>query len=321
MRKPAELIERMGGPKGTRWTKAAVLEAASKCESRIAFSRGYPGAFKAASRLGVLDEIFSPPAERTWWSEELVRIEAAKYRNRSELHRNSGSAYAYANLHGLLDSLFGEKVEWTEEAILKEYSGFADLKGFREACPGAYDAACRKGLTASMLKRRLPRYSEVEVRALAAECSTKSEFNSRYVGAYHVALKGGYINSLGFSNQNYGYDSSKPGYIYIADIRLLDNTDGVLIGITGNHPHTRYIHKGLKFMREGHAYMFSDGTVPMEIERQIKRLFLAKKITGNQSPITGKLGTSGEIISGVPRSVVEIALLDLAYGYDWMEEW
>lgn len=91
-----------------KWTKSKILQVAKKAKYRKVFRTKYGGAYYAAVRLGLIDQIYNNmPARRgpePWTVEELEAI-AKKYISRSHWQYSEPTTYHAAWRKGLLEKL------------------------------------------------------------------------------------------------------------------------------------------------------------------------------------------------------------------------
>jgi hypothetical protein len=309
-----------------RWGVGSITEHARKFSSRAEFARSAPGCFKASKRLGVIDDLF--PLTLTIWNRQKVVEAASVCKTRFEFSERFRGAYNYAKLNGMLDELHEvkDRTWWTESSVREESLKYSGKREFNSGSPGAYEYASREGFLNELYDDKYRWWkTEESVRGEAVKYGTKSEFRAGNFSAYQAALRLGIINDLGFTSGKYGYNSSKLGYLYIANIRLRDSNDGVLIGIANRSPAKRYNINEQRSISSGHVYVFSNGSDALAVEGSLKRRYINKSISRDQCPLREKLGTSGEVLTGIQRELVEIALLDamreLGFDYDWMEDW
>ena len=316
-----KVVNRVG-----RWNIESIRTHAKQFASRVEFQRGAPGCFKAAKRLEIVDDVF--PLTVTSWDKEKVFAAAACCETRSEFSKRFSGAYSFARLNGMLDELHAveNKTWWTEDLVREEALKYDSKLEFGKFCVGAYEYALREGFINELFEDKYRWWkTEEAIRDEASKYSTKSEFIKGCPGAYKAARRFGILDDLGFTPGAYGYDSSTLGYLYIADIRLTDSSDGVLIGIANRSPFKRYRVSEQEHISNGNFYVFANGSHALSIEGALKRHYISKSITREQCPLKDKLGTSGEILTGVQRSLVEITLLDtmrdFSFDYEWSEEW
>jgi hypothetical protein len=107
----------------------------------------------------------------------------------------------------------------------------------------------------------------------------------------------------------------------VTDIRLKDNSYGILIGITNRHPKLRYSASSRKHMSDGLAFHFASGAEAKAIELKFKRKYKQFAVPVGLSPIPQKLGSTGEIISGVCPNMLRSELAIASSNHDWLENW
>lgn len=78
-----------------RWSYEELQTEALKYDSRSCFFKNSRGAYKAAIRLGVLDEICSHMICK-YWTIEALKLESKKYITKSDFFKNSNGAYKAA---------------------------------------------------------------------------------------------------------------------------------------------------------------------------------------------------------------------------------
>ena len=320
---PGLLEELFGEPLTKPWTVADIEALTDVYPTRNALYAGNSGAYRAARQMGLI-HLF--PRTLMKWDEESVRVAAGECNTIIELQEVFYGAWKWAWKAGILRELFPEALtEWSEEAIIAECGKYKSRAEFAEGSSGAYKSALRRGLV-GVIDELLPSTkrswaSEADVREEASKYTTKVAFMRGTPGAYTAATRAGILNDLGFDQGLYGYKSHLPGYVYIADIRLLDNTDGILIGITGKKNGKRYRAVDMEHISNGTLYRYQNGEDALRIEGVLKRLYLDRRVRSGQCPLSEKLGTSGEVLTGIPRSLVETSLLNEGPNYEWSEPW
>ena len=139
------------------WTKDTVRAEAKLYTSRNKFQRNSRGAYWAANKLGIYDEVCSHMESKSklkgYWNEEHIKIEAKKYISRSEFQIKSGTAYAKARKSGILDNVCSHmpkrkerKRMWYEDKIINEARKFESKTEFARGSSGAYAAALKLGI-------------------------------------------------------------------------------------------------------------------------------------------------------------------------------
>lgn len=87
------------------WTKELLIKEAKKYKKRNYFITGSRGAYDAARKLDILDEICSHMEKRFIWTEELLIKEAKKYKRRTVFKKNKDGAYKKAVKLNILDKI------------------------------------------------------------------------------------------------------------------------------------------------------------------------------------------------------------------------
>lgn len=309
------LLDALFGNQKFVWTEKTLREEASKYKTKSEFHKGSGGAYFAClSRFpGLVDDLFGNLI-RFWKDEGSVRLEAAKYGSRSDFRYGSpgASKAAVSKFPHILDELFGDKLVtvWSLEKLKLEATKFSSRVEFKGGAGGAYNALLRFHGELDKIFPLKYRYwsNEADIRAEASKYRTKSEFVYGCVSAYGAALDLGIIDDLGFEPGESGFDTQAPTYLYLTSLALTDGGAGVLFGITNRTPKVRYTLLERAFMGEGSAYLFQKGADALRIETSLRREFLEFAAIRGQSPLRDKLGTAGEILSGVPLEFVMEAL-------------
>lgn len=141
-------------PKRNKWpTKEIIHQEALKYNTRYEFCKSSGGAYPAARKLGILDDVCNHMTImlHNWdeWNESLIRQEALKHKTRYEFSQsqNNGGAYAVARKLGILDDVCshmkGDK--WDEKKIYQEALKYDTKSEFRNNS-GAYSAAHHRGI-------------------------------------------------------------------------------------------------------------------------------------------------------------------------------
>ena len=100
-----------------KWTPEAIQAAANKVSTRGEFTKTYGGAYIAAMRLGILNEVCAhmPKKAKKKWTEDRVVEEAMKYGKRSEFALKAPGAYESARRTGVLDKICSHMESKTPE--------------------------------------------------------------------------------------------------------------------------------------------------------------------------------------------------------------
>lgn len=136
--------------KYTNWTPKIIAEIALKHSSRSEFSDLYFGAYKAAKRFGILEEVCAHmPAPQRIIKKTEIKAAALKYKTRKEFREKELNMYSAMHRRGLTEELCAhmrrERANWTKKAAQKIARRYDDLFEFRRSDFVAYRAAERRG--------------------------------------------------------------------------------------------------------------------------------------------------------------------------------
>ena len=139
------------------------------------------------------------------WTKEKVSVEAKNYKKRSDFHKKARGAYNAALKNGWLDTICTHmpapqkpKGFWTLEKVLAEAGKHQTFDQFRKNGKGAYTSACKQGWLEQVKEIVKPairrgKWTDEAVLAAARSCKTRTEFNTKYGGAYNAAVKKGLL--------------------------------------------------------------------------------------------------------------------------------
>tara|TARA_Y100000034_G_scaffold136985_1_gene218013 strand:+ start:18548 stop:19420 length:873 start_codon:yes stop_codon:yes gene_type:complete len=102
---------------GLKWDVKSIKKEAKKYRTRNSFRLGAVGAYNAAKRFGIFDEVCSHMLSKkermleilNKWDYESCKKEAAKYKSRWEYQKGSGGSYRRAWKEGWLEEFFPKK--------------------------------------------------------------------------------------------------------------------------------------------------------------------------------------------------------------------
>ena len=204
-----------------KWTKKLVFFEALKYKTKSEFQKGSSGAYKAAVRMGILDEVRSHMPRNNIlsgsqnplfkWSYEALKEESLKYKTKSEFQKGSNGAYTTALKKDILEEICrhmpiytkigktNPNFVWSDENIQKEALKYDNKKDFKIGSRGAYEAAVRRNSlnkVCSHMTRLQKRWSEMELIEEALKYESKSEFESNNPSAYNSARTRGLLNKI-----------------------------------------------------------------------------------------------------------------------------
>ena len=142
-----------------KWTEKEVRKEAQRFSKLSEFRAKSNGAFKAAKRLGIYEEIISHMERknrknRDFWNFENIQKEAKNYKTKKEFYTNAKSAYQAARCLGILSEVCSHmkdsslvrsqaQIKWTNKKIFKKAKKYKTKKEFRKGESPAYQAAIR----------------------------------------------------------------------------------------------------------------------------------------------------------------------------------
>ena len=162
------------------------------------------GAYGAARRLGILDDLFG---EKTQWSEESIRqfVKDNNIKTRKELAIKVGSAYNVARQLGILDDLFGENKTkplnyWTEETIRQfvKDNNIKTRKELETKSSSAYSAAWKLGILNDLFGEKELKWTEDSIKQFVKDnnIKTRKELATKAMSAYNAARRLSILDKL-----------------------------------------------------------------------------------------------------------------------------
>ena len=190
-----------------KWTKEKVAELAKKFNNRRDFDKNENGAYQAARRMGIMDEICGHmnTLREHRHTLETLQIRALKFSNRNDFQNNDIGAYQSAQKMGLLEKICfhmspSATEPYTFEEILIEAKKFKTRKEFQKGSP-AYKAAWKRGILDEICAH-MPKHVDQSgknnvcykweddaVEQEALKFSTRSDFKFGSPKAYDVAIQ------------------------------------------------------------------------------------------------------------------------------------
>ena len=320
------LLDELFGKKKFVWTEVLLTEEAQKYQSKSDFQKGSGGAYAACVNRfpGLIDTLFDNRI-RYWKTEESVLLEAQKYTSRSEFQHGTPGAYksAAAKFPHILDDLFGESrtSPWSVKELVEEALKYDSRDAFQTGNGAALAFLYRhhRDLLHELFPPRKVTWTEDMVRAEAAKYKTKAEFISGNVGAYGYALRTGIIDDLGFASGSCGFQTTKAATFYLSELLLKNNRTAVLFGITNRAAALRYTKYEQRGMRNKVSLQFQIGADALRLETELRRATRGLTIERGLSPLRDKLGTGGEILTGVRFNAIYTMVMSLCTNVDSVE--
>ena len=200
-----EVCSHMKGVKQKNyWTKERCMEFAKQFKYRSQFLKSKGGAYKAAYRLKILDEVCShmPLNKCQKWDYETIKKEALKFESRTDFRKESGGAVKKAYQLGIMDEICSHMKpkhteKWDPESIKKEALKYDGKKKFMDGCYGAYKAAKKFGIVDEVCSHMKSIYwTKQRLLDVAKPYKSLKKFRTEQKGAYIYASKNGYLNEV-----------------------------------------------------------------------------------------------------------------------------
>lgn len=132
-----------------KWTEEDLRAEASKFSSRGQFQKKALGAYLAARKRGLLEDICSHMDQmRQDWTYEDLKKEALKYNTRSDFYKGSNKAHQAAGRRKILDEICAhmDSYKWTNDELHREALKFNTRGDFWRFSVNAYNAALDRGI-------------------------------------------------------------------------------------------------------------------------------------------------------------------------------
>ena len=188
-----------------KWTKETITEIAKSCTTKLEFTKSYGGAYNAAKRLGIFDEICAHfHSSNTHWTNDLIFLEALKYTTRESFKLNSRGAYEAAVRKGFNKfSKHMNKVrkQWTIDSAFKEAKKYQYRGIFLNACSGAYSYLNKhnklyEACSHMYNPKESIKWTEKAITKEAKKYATRNAFKRNSSTAYQSMLKLGLTSSI-----------------------------------------------------------------------------------------------------------------------------
>ena len=189
-----------------KWTLESIRQDARKYETKTEWRNRSGGAYQAAKRLGVIEEVCSHmtvlnPKGR-WARKEAILCEARKYTSRSQWQSESSGSYEAAKKKGIFEEAAQHMrrpeivVKWDSESIRNDALKFSSKTQWARQSPGAYEAAKKRQIfeevTSHMTRDNFAwKWNQDAIRDDAQKYLSKSEWKRSSIGAYTAAKKQG----------------------------------------------------------------------------------------------------------------------------------
>jgi hypothetical protein len=226
------------------WTLEKLKIEALKYKNRSSFQKGSRGAYFAAAKNKLLEQICSHMPRRLdqssknhpmfKWTDEVLKQEALKYKTKSEFKNKSPKQYKSAYRRNILDAICthmpkrvikcGEdnaSFKWTYEMLKLEALKYNTKDEFRKKSNGAYQTGKKRGLLDDICPH-MPKFNRKRgeqhycfkwtnemLQDEALKYNTRSDFQKNSRKAYDIAHKRKILDSI-CSHMKASGNSSKP---------------------------------------------------------------------------------------------------------------
>lgn len=130
-----------------KWFKNNIATEAKKYNRRQNFKKGSPGAYYAAMKQGILDEVCSHMGSDRWTKLKLVKV-SQKYTSLKKFRKEQKGAYLYSIKHGYKDEITKHMIReikphgyWNKERCLLEAKNYSSRSDFMRKGGSAYNAS------------------------------------------------------------------------------------------------------------------------------------------------------------------------------------
>ena len=187
-----------------KYTFDIVKIEAQKYLSRKDFESKSRPFYAAAHRNGWLTQVCAHMilSKKLRWLESEIRIEAQKYSTKLAFEQSARGAYKAALNLGIIDSVCAHmhrpnvwNKKWNENSIYIEAKKYSTKMEWRVNSPGSYLAAHKlkivKKITSHMRTRSAPNkfWTFEKAISILSKCTSRTEFQQSYPGAYDFLLK------------------------------------------------------------------------------------------------------------------------------------
>lgn len=188
-----------------KWTKEEIIKVAKACNTKLEFTKSYSGAYNAAKRLGIFEEICTNfQSNNTHWTNDSILSEALKYCSKEEFKLNSRGAYEAAVRRGLntftrhMKSL---RETWTLDKAFNAAKQYNYKSEFLKNCSGAYSFLSKKDLLDLACQHMWKPSDRIKwdvktIKEEALKYNTRNAFKHSSTGAYQAMLRLGIQDSI-----------------------------------------------------------------------------------------------------------------------------
>ncbi len=209
--------QRGGGLGGSirKWDFDSITSTTANYKTKADFMKNEPGAYSAASKQGILDEVTSDLESKRkpsgYWTKERCQIEASKYKTRTQLLESNGSAYRIAIRNGWLDSICLHMEPdskpngyWnSKENCAREAQLYTNRSAFSRESRGAHAASIKYGWLEEICQHMSSTHHRSGTWNNKSNCYSEalkydkiSHFEKCARGAYEGAKRNGWLQDV-----------------------------------------------------------------------------------------------------------------------------
>ncbi len=207
--------------KRVRWTDVEIFADAKKFQTIKEWRTSSNGAYSAASKRGLLEEITRLMSRSIkpngFWTKERVLEDARKYKSRSEWMRNSSGAATMAKRNGWYEEVVAsmpmlvEHGKWTKQNVINEAKKYESPIQWICSSNASYGAAIKKGWLKEASLHMMPavrvsKWTKELVLEDAKKYSSRGEWQKAKGSAAAVAIeKGWYEEATSHMHRVYSF--------------------------------------------------------------------------------------------------------------------
>lgn len=219
----SKIVKGAGHPK-FKWDAESIRKEALKYTSRGDFTHRCVGAFQAAVKLGIYDEVTShmPNLKHNWTKEEILE-KALQYSSKVDFVKNDTNAHSAAKRMGIFEEVCAHMTRpdtklYNEEELQSEALKYSDRVEFMRKNSGMYQAAYKRGLLDKICEHMgetaTSAWDVEDLKREALKYNMRSEFQMLGSGPYQAAKKRGILDDICGHMKSTSIVSSKEEYLF-----------------------------------------------------------------------------------------------------------
>lgn len=190
------------------WSVQEIRAESKKYDSRQSFSKRSPGAYSAAHKLGVIDQVCGHMRQKAgspgYWTDATLALKAREFTSRVEFRNKASWAYKQARVRRLMGKICAHmgrpSVKWSKKELIEKALEYQRRSDFERGAKGAYLRARRLGLLDTVCAHMDPPHSskwrEDELLRQGLRFRKRSDFKRNSAGAYEAARRFGLLDRV-----------------------------------------------------------------------------------------------------------------------------